>query len=373
MQPDWLKHYFTPTHNHQHHAQPLEEDHTQPVDEAHQDTGVSRRDFVKTGFVAGMAAGMAAGGVIGSPPAAEAQADNVLGGKWWPSPWGPDDEVGASNRITPAKVLEAAKLIKTGKIYRLGMNLEAGIPLFGARHVSITIPGGPTGGPFGDQKLMYNDEMFSGEVGQVGSQFDGLGHIGAVVGNEIRYYNGFTQEQVGGAYGLKKLGTHNVKPFFTRGILLDVLSLKGGERLPMGYVITVDDIKQTLSKQGIKEPGEGDVVLFRTGHIKLWKKDNVEYNKGCPGPGETAARWLVERKISCVGADTWPVEAVPGENKDRPFACHVILITMNGIHIIENQNLEDLAQDKVYEFAWSFNPLPLVGGTGSPGNSVAIA
>jgi hypothetical protein len=164
MQPDWLKHYFTPAHDHQHHGPPCEEGHGHGADETQQDTGVSRRDFVKTGFVAGMAAGMAAGGVIGTPPAAEAQADNILGGKWWPSPWGPDDEVGASNRITPAKVLEAAKLIKTGKIYRLGMNLEAGMPLFGARHVSITIPGGPTGGPFGDQKLMYNDEMFSGSV-----------------------------------------------------------------------------------------------------------------------------------------------------------------------------------------------------------------
>lgn len=166
-------------------------------------------------------------------------------------------------------MLEATKLIKAGKIYRLGINLEPGIPLFGQRHLSITIPGGPTSGPFGDQKLMFNDEMFNGEIGQVGSQFDGLGHIGIIVGNQPRYYNGFTQEQVGGAYGLKKLGVHNVKPFFTRGILLDILALKGGERLPIGYVITVDDIKQALAKQNVKAPGEGDVVLFHTGHIKL--------------------------------------------------------------------------------------------------------
>jgi hypothetical protein len=72
-------------------------------------------------------------------------------------------------------VLEATKLIKAGKIYRLGINLEPGIPLFGQRHLSITIPGGPTSGPFGDQKLMFNDEMLNGEIGQVGSQFDGLG------------------------------------------------------------------------------------------------------------------------------------------------------------------------------------------------------
>ena len=305
--------------------------------------GVSRRDFVKTSFAAGMAAGMVAGGVGGSSEPAAAAEESPLG-KWWPSEWGPEDEIGASHRMTPTKVLEAASLIQKGNIYRLGMTIEAGIPLFGARHVSITIPGGPTGGPFGSQKLMYNDDMFSGEIGQVGSQFDGLGHIGAMVGNTVRYYNGFTQEQVGGAYGLKKLGVHHVKPFFTRGIMLDVLSLKGGERLPIGYVITLDDVAQTLRRQNISEPREGDVVLFRTGHIKLWMKDNTRFNKGCPGPGETVATWLAERKIACVGADSWPVEAVPGEDPERPFVCHNIWLTMHGIYIIENQYLEDLAK-----------------------------
>jgi kynurenine formamidase len=369
MQSEWLRRYFT-----QHHDNCQDDggqDDVAADDEPH-DGGVSRRNFVKSGFAAGMAAGMAAGRVAGSSGEAEAQeAENVLG-KWWPSEWGPDDEVGASNRITPAKVLEAASLIQKGNIYPLGMTLEAGVPTFGARHVSITIPGGPTGGPFGEHELMYNDEMFSGEIGQVGSQFDGLGHIGAKVGNKIRYYNGFTQEQVGGAYGLKKLGVEHVKPFFTRGILLDVLSLKGGERLDLGYVVTMDDVIQTMRKQNIREPREGDIVMFRTGHIKLWMKDNELYNKGCPGPGATVAKWLAERKIACVGADSWPVEAVPGENARRPFECHVIWVTMNGIHIIENQYLEELAKDEVYEFAWSFTPLPLKGGTGSPGNSVAI-
>jgi hypothetical protein len=84
--------------------------------------GVSRRDLVKGGLVAGMAAGVAASGAVGGVQQAEAQAANPMGKDWWPSPWGADDEVGASQRITPAKVLEAAKLIKTGKIYRLGMD-----------------------------------------------------------------------------------------------------------------------------------------------------------------------------------------------------------------------------------------------------------
>src|SRR5262245_38775785 len=360
MQPGWLKEFFAP--------QPEE-----PADESGEGS-VSRRDFVKTGVVAGVTAGMAAGELVAAR-AAEAQAANPLGGQWWPSPWGAKDERGANNRITPAKVQEAARLIKTGKIYPLGRTLERGIPNFGERlGPHVVIPGSPTGGPFGAQKLYYHDELFVGEIGQTGTQFDGLGHIGMVANDgKIRYYNGLTQEEVGGTYGLQKLGIQNCQPFFTRGILLDVLALKGGERLPINYVITVDDIQQTLRRQGIKEPGEGDTVLFRTGHGKLWKKDNAEYNKGCPGPGMTAGRWLVDKKVAVVGADTWPVEAVPGENPNLPFVCHALWLTMNGIFINENLHTSELANDKVYEFAWSFNPAPIKGATGAPGNSVALA
>jgi kynurenine formamidase len=369
MQSGWLQQFF-----HQHDAQcghGVETDATAEVKDAED---VSRRDFVKTGFVAGVAAGVAAGAVVAQTRTAQAQTPaNPMGRDWWPSPWGAADEKGAYNRQTPAKTMEAARLIKTGRIYPLSQVLETGIPLFGARHVSLTIPGGPTGGPFGAHNLYFHDEMFSGEIGQVGSQFDGLGHIGNKVGNTVRYYNGFTQEQVGGAYGLQKLGIHNLGPIFTRGIMLDLAAYKATTRLPTNYVVTMDDVMKTLQRQGTREPGEGDVVLFYTGHSTLWKKYNDEYNKGCPGPGKTVANWLVDKKIMVVGADTWPVEAVPGEDANRPFECHSIWLTMNGIYINENLNLDGLVRDKVYEFAWSFNPLALKGGTGSPGNSVAIA
>ena len=371
MQSGWLRQFF---HTHDGRCQHVVEAEG-PTTEARAEEDVSRRDFVKTGFVAGVAAGMAAGAVVAQTTPAQAQtpAANPMGRDWWPSPWGPADEKGAYNRQTAAKVMEATRLIKTGKIYPLSQVIEAGIPLFGARHASLTIPGGPTGGPFGAHALHYNDEMFSGEIGQVGSQFDGLGHIAVKVGNDIRYYNGMTQAQVGGAYGLQKLGIHNLGPIFTRGIMLDVATYKGIDRLPINYIITMDDVMKTLQRQGTREPGEGDVVLFHTGHSKLWKKYNEEYNKGCPGPGKTVANWLVDKKIMVVGADTWPVEAVPGEDANRPFECHAIWITMNGIYINENLNLDGLVKDRVYEFAWSFNPLALKGATGSQGNSVAFA
>jgi len=322
----------------------------------------------------GVAAGVVAGGALAMQhQEAHAQATaNPFGRNWWPSPFGPQDEVGASQRVTPAKVVEATRLIKTGRVFQLGRVIESGIPVFGSRHVSLTIPGGPTGGPFGTNKLMYNDEMFSGEIGQLATQFDGLGHIGTLVGGEVTYYNGFKQSDVGGAYGLQKLGVHNVRPFFTRGILIDVLALKGGDMLQAGYVITPADVQAALQRQGTREPGEGDVVLFRTGWGKLWMKDNAKFTAGTPGMGVTVARWLIEKRVCLVAHDHWSGEAVPGEDKDRPFECHQWLITMNGIHIHENLDVEELAAARAYEFAYIFSPLRLKGATGSPGNPIAV-
>jgi kynurenine formamidase len=211
--------------------------------------------------------------------------------------------------------------------------------------------------------------MFSGEIGYR-LTVRRSGPLAVKVGNDIRYYNGMTQAQVGGAYGLQKLGIHNLGPIFTRGIMLDVATYKGVDRLPINYVITMDDVMKTLQRQGTREPGEGDVVLFHTGHSKLWKKYNEEYNKGCPGPGKTVANWLVDKKIMVVGADTWPWRLTR-----TPTALRVPRdLDHDERHLHQqNLNLDGLVKDRVYEFAWSFNPLALKGATGSQGNSVALA
>ncbi len=293
------------------------------------------------------------------------------GTRWWPSEWGPDDQRGAANRITPAKVLEAVSLIKEGEIYRLGRVYEVGIPLFGNRHYSLTMPGLPTGGPMGTGQIVYNDEMVSGELGQIGTQFDGLGHIGTRVDGEDVFYNGFKLSEFGDTYGLTKIGVENVGAIFTRGVLLDVASYKGVERLAPDYIITIADIEGTLQRQNV-DIREGDVVLFHTGHGALWMEDNAAYVGDNPGPGVTTVKWLVEQKIVMTGADNWAVEAVPGENPDRPFEGHQWLMNRNGVYNIENLDLSALAADGVYEFAFVYIPVPFKGATGSPGSPIAI-
>ena len=114
---------------------------------------------------------------------------------WWPSKWGADDQAGASNHITPAKVLDTVKWIKDGKIYKLGHNYEFTHAPVREAGIYVAHPGSPTGGPFGENRMVYHDEFVSTEIGQVGTQFDGLGHIGIQLGaagdkKEMKFYNG---------------------------------------------------------------------------------------------------------------------------------------------------------------------------------------
>jgi kynurenine formamidase len=219
--------------------------------------------------------------------------------------------------------------------------------------------------------MVYHDEMFSGEIGQVGTQLDGLGHIGVRMGGDDFFYNGFRRSEFGKAYGLEKLGIENVGVFFTRGVLVDVAGYKEVGRMKVGEVISAEDIEGALKKQGVSV-GEGDVVLIRTGYGQLWKKDNVAFNSGEPGIGMGAGQWLCDHKIVLVGGDTWATEVVPSEDKNRPFEVHQLLLVRNGIYNLENLDLEELARDKVYEFAFIFAPLRLKGATGSPGNPIAV-
>ena len=293
-------------------------------------------------------------------------------GDWWPSRWGADDQAGASNWITPSKVMEAVGLIETGEIYELGQQYTHGMPLFGNRTYSLTIPGAPTGGPF-PGGLVYHDEFIVGELGQVGTQFDGLGHVGYIHNGVETFYNGLTEDQIMGGYGLQKLGVENIKPIFARGILIDIAGYKG-EMLDAGTVVTMEDVNGALEAQGMSEDDitDGDVVLFHYGWGDLWGVDDDRYNSGAPGIGIEVGKWLSGQNITLVGADTWPVEVVPSEDPGDAFAVHKHLLTENGILIHENLNLGTLADDEVYEFAYIFVRVPFKGGTGSPGSPIAV-
>jgi kynurenine formamidase len=312
--------------------------------------------------------------------AASALAQTRETGPWWPHPiWGPEDQAGASNWITPEKVLQSVKLVEKGRIYELGQVYERAMPLYGDRTYSLLIPGGPTyNQPFGRNMLIGNDDFLCTQVGQVGTQFDGLAHIGTrmtMADGSVRdvYYNGFTGDEILGAQGMLELGIEKIKPIVTRGILVDVAGYKNVPRLSKGYEVTLEDVRGALKKQGLAEESiqAGDALLFRYGWSSLWGEPD-RFNDSPAGIGLEVARWIASRKLAMIGSDSWTSEVVPNPDPDLVFPVHQELLTKNGIFNLENLKLEELASDGVHEFLFVFAPVPFKGATGSPGRPIAI-
>src|SRR5262245_30240502 len=212
-----------------------------------------------------------------------------------------------------------------------------------------------------------NEEMVISEIGQVGTQLDGFAH--QTHGNSL--YNCFKVDEVATRTGFSKLGIHNVGVLITRGVLIDVAGFKGVEMLGDNYEITVEDLEGALKKQNLSlQPG--DAVIINTGWGKLWAKDNARYVKSCPGIGVQAALWLATKDPMLLGADNWPVEVAPNPDKQLSLPVHQIALVVNGIHLLENLKLDELAAKQVYEFAFVMQPLKIQGGTGSTVAPVAI-
>jgi kynurenine formamidase len=314
-----------------------------------------------------------------------------------PSSWGPNDEAGNTNTQTPAKVLEAAKHIKSGRKWMLGHPYNSNMPFLPGTSWTLTLPSPVIVGQQTD-----NIDGFDGSIAQSGTQFDALGHVGWFAGtttnlNDALYYNRFTGADVHGPNGLRKLGVEKLKPFFTTAILLDMRRYgNAGAILPDGLKITVPMVLQVLAAQGLSpadiEPG--DVVLFYTGWDEHWDDGTANYYKGfpfvpggTPGIGLEVAQWLGDKGVACVGADNWAVEVV--DNLDffnlppLPIPVHHELLVKRGIPLHENMRLSELAADlaaeyeltpspKVYKMAYIYAPVPIEGATGSPGVPMAV-
>ena len=282
-----------------------------------------------------------------------------------PSKWGAGDERGSANHMKPESVLKATRLIRTGEVFELGHVLGSTMPFFGTRrfdvHTKRTFMNPPS------NRRGSNEELVVSEIGQVGTQFDGFAH--QTHGDLM--YNCFKVSEVGTRGGFTKLGVEKVGMLMGRGVLIDVAGLKGVDILPDTYEITVADLEQALERQKISlQPG--DAVLIRTGWSRLWGKDNARYVKSCPGVGVAAAEWLVKKDPMLVGSDNWPVEVSPNPDPQLSLPGHQIFLVINGVHLLENLNLEALAAKGVHEFAFMMQPLKIQGGSGSTVAPVAI-
>ena len=264
-----------------------------------------------------------------------------------PSKWGKDDEIGAANLVTPARVLEAIKLVKQGKSHPLGIVIDSTTPAFPPRTLSLEVvqPGQQGGQRLFGYKGSYNDDLVQTWMG-IGPQIDGLGHLG----QDGVYYNCNNETDFVAITGLKKMGIEKIPPIVARGVLIDMARHFKVPHLEAGKFFTAADIQAAAKAQGVTIK-EGDVVLFHTGwtDAKL-ASDPKAWVSGEPGTSEDAAVWLASQNVVAVGADTWGVDVVPPEKKDRPFFGHVTLLKENGIYILETMNTGPLAREGVREF-----------------------
>lgn len=282
-----------------------------------------------------------------------------------PAKWGVGDQRGSGNHMKPETVLRAVKLIRSGEVIELGHVLNSSMPFFGTRrfdvHTKRTFMNPQS------NRRGSNEELVVGEIGQVGTQFDGFAH--QTIGDSM--YNCFKVGDAGTRNGFEKLGVENVGALIVRGVLIDIAGLKGVEILPDTYEITVEDIKQALAKQNLKLQ-VGDAVILHTGWGKLWGKDNARYAKGCPGIGVAAAEWLAKQDPMLVGADNIGVEVSPNPDPELSLPIHQIMLVVNGIHLLENMKLDQLVTKRVQEFALIVQPLKIQGGTGSTVAPIAV-
>ena len=275
-----------------------------------------------------------------------------------PSKWGAGDERGAGNHMKPQTVLNAARLIKTGEVIELGHELSASMPMFPGR--IFTMQAKRTGSPPRANKLNANEELLVTEIGQVGTQFDGFAHVA----HDNAYYNCFKTDDIATRTGFTKLGIQNVGMLMTRGVLIDVAGFKGVDMLGDAYEITVSDLEGAIQKQNLTfQPG--DAIIIHTGWGKLYGKDNARYGKSNPGLGIKAAQFLIAKDPLLIGADNTPVEVLPNPDPLLAYPVHQLALVVNGVHLLENLKLDEIAAKNVSEFAFVMQPLKLKGATGS--------
>jgi kynurenine formamidase len=277
--------------------------------------------------------------------------------RWWPSPFGADDQLGMLNHVTDAKRLAALASVRQGRLYDLGRELHEDIPVFPGRFFKQTLVStahhANRSDPVGQNDVNWVTEQVTATM-QLGTHLDALSHL--QIGD--RGYNGWSVVELANTAGVKKLGVETVPQIVTRGWLLDVDGLGPGD------VIGVDHL-------GDLAPEPGDAVLFHTGWGACWD-DPDTYVSGEPGPGYEVAAWLAEHGVALTGCDTWSYGPVPAENPDRPFEVPQILNAKHGVFIVENLDLSELAADGVREFALVLTHPKLRGATGAWTSPIAL-
>ena len=282
--------------------------------------------------------------------------------------WGADDEAGALNLIGPEKVKRAAGLVRTGQVVRLAQLLSHKTPVprhrAGLQHFM-----GRDGGDYAAGAKRPGGFQFAEDTVvmplHIGTHIDALCHAWC----DSRMFNNYREETMRSTSGATRLGVEKMPPAVTRGLLLDVVGLRGRPLLG-GEVVSRADLEACLAAAQLQiEPG--DAVLLHTGWLAAQQDvSDVDFNTE-PGIDYEAGLWLAQQDVALIGADNYAVEVLPFA-KGTVFPVHQCVIRDFGIPLLEGLLLEPLVRTGRREFLFVAAALPIVGATGSPLTPLAI-
>lgn len=295
--------------------------------------------------------------------------------------WGPDDQIGTANFITPETIVAAARLVRRGVVISCAIPFDAKGPIHPTRIPPQYLmkrsgadyaAGHPAFGTVPEGGMKFADDYLFTAL-QASTQWDALSH--AWYGTEL--YNGVPETAVRNT-GASRLGIDALyRHFVGRGVLLDLpRAINEGVRLPQGHAITPGELEAGLAFAGITMM-RGDILLVRTGHVPWFYTlvDTREFWNGAPGLGRETVAWLHHHEVAAVAMDTVAVEVQPAEH-GHGLPLHGALLRDLGLTLGELFELEaladDCAADRVYEFLFVAQPLRIPGAVGSPINPLAI-
>lgn len=294
------------------------------------------------------------------------------------SPWGPKDEIGRLNLITAKSRAAILSRIEGGAVYDLSVEYFVGMPSWQAAGdpayqmwMTHTPHGTLVSDPMRVGEKMNEHVSYTGVAvsmyTHMGTHIDALNHFGL----DGKIYNGFSADEHLGDRGWTKTGAEKIPPIVARGVLIDVAAAKRIKMLPDNYRVTRKDLAEALARQRVALE-KGDVVLVRTGRMQHYD-DAKAYMANPPGLGLDAAKFLVEDGgAMVVGADNLSFESFPSEVKGNYVPVHTYLLAQQGVPILELVNLEELARDRVYEFAFIGGSLKLRGSDAAPIRPIAM-
>jgi kynurenine formamidase len=294
------------------------------------------------------------------------------------SPWGPHDEIGTLNMMTPESRQAVLARADASRVYDLSVDYFVGMPswhLLGDPRYQFWLTHTPRGTAVDDPAKVgraQNDAVaYTGDAVSMythtGTHIDALNHFGL----HGQIWNGFTADEHLGDRGWRKGGVEAFPPIIARGVLIDVAAFRGVQALPDSYRISVADLQGALEAQRVSL-APGDVVLIRGGRMTTWP-DVDRYVLNQPGLSLDAARWLAEdQRVMVIGGDNLSLEHFPVEPGRTWIPVHTYLLAQRGVPIVEVVNLEELSRARLYEFAFVAASLKFRGASAAPFRPIAM-